>query len=202
MFNRAHSRRFPIDMKTCQTGFFDVDFLHHVAERVDAFAQFVVVVRVFEPEHYVAFACAGRWLGQEHALPAGDEGHRVGVSVVVVGGVVGVVVVVVGVVAVVVAIAIAAASLGGVGKGDIAQFPFSGGVEEEVIENDNMFEKLLAAVRSGIEDVISFRFGGVEEAQFEDFVKGVGGEEEELLLQHFAVADNVVPSPVDTLRKQ
>lgn len=198
MFNRAHSRRFPIDMKTCQTGFFDVDFLHHVAERVDAFAQFVVVVRVFEPEHYVAFACAGRGLGQEHALPAGDEGHGVGVSVVVVVGVVGVVVVVV----VAVAIAIAATSLGGVGKGDIAQFPFSGGVEEEVIENDNMFEKLLAAVRSGIEDVISFRFGSVEEAQFEDFVKGVGGEEEELLLQHFAVADNVVPSPVDTLRKQ
>lgn len=198
MFDRAHSSRFPIDMKTCQTGFFDVDFLHHVAERVDAFAQFVVVVRVFEPEHYVAFACAGGWLGQEHALPAGDEGHGVGVSVVV-GGVVGVVVVVV---AVVVAIAIAATSLGGVGKGDIAQFPFSGGVEEEVIENDNMFEKLLAAVRSGIEDVISFRFGSVEEAQFEDFVKGVGGEEEELLLQHFAVADNVVPSPVDTLRKQ
>lgn len=200
MFDRAHSRRFPIDMKTCQAGFFDVDFLHHVAERVDAFAQFVVVVRVFEPEHYVAFACAGRGLGEEHALPAGDEGHGVGVGVVVVG-VVGVVVVVV-VVAVVVAIAIAAASLGGVGKGDIAQFPFSGGVEEEVIENDNMFEKLLAAVRSGVEDVISFRFGGVKEAQFEDFVKGVGGEEEELLLQHFAVADNVVPSPVDTLRKQ
>lgn len=198
MFNRAHSRRFPIDIKACQTGFFDVDFLHHVAERVDAFAQFVVVVRVFEPEHYVAFACAGRWLGQEHALPAGDEGHRVGVSVVG-GGVVGVVVVVV---VVAIAIAIAATSLGGVGKGDIAQFPFSGGVEEEVIENDNMFEKLLAAVRSGIEDVISFRFGSVEEAQFEDFVKGVGGEEEELLLQHFAVADNVVPSPVDTLRKQ
>lgn len=199
MFHRAHSRRFPIDMKTCQTGFFDVDFLHHVAERVDAFAQFVVVVRVFEPEHYVAFACAGRGLGEEHALPAGDEGHGVGVGVVV-GGVVGVVVVVV--VAVVVAIAIAATSLGGVGKGDIAQFPFSGGVEEEVIENDNMFEELLAAVRSGVEDVISFRFGSVEEAQFEDFVKGVGGEEEELLLQHFAVADNVVPSPVDTLRKQ
>lgn len=198
MFDRAHSSRFPIDMKTCQTGFFDVDFLHHVAERVDAFAQFVVVVRVFEPEHYVAFACAGGWLGQEHALPAGDEGHGVGVSVVVGVGVLGVVVVVV----VVVAIAIAATSLGGVGKGDIAQFPFSGGVEEEVIENDNMFEKLLAAVRSGIEDVISFRFGSVEEAQFEDFVKGVGGEEEELLLQHFAVADNVVPSPVDTLRKQ
>lgn len=199
MLNRAHSRRFPIHMKTCQAGFFDVDFLHHVAERVDAFAQFVVVVRVFEPEHYVAFACAGRWLGEEHALPAGDEGHGVGVSVVGVGvGVVGVVVVVV----VVVAIAVAATSLGGVGKGDIAQFPFSGGVEEEVIENDNMFEKLLAAVRSGIEDVISFRFGSVEEAQFEDFVKGVGGEEEELLLQHFAVADNVVPSPVDTLRKQ
>lgn len=201
MFDRAHSRRFPIDMKTCQAGFFDVDFLHHVAERVDAFAQFVVVVRVFEPEHYVAFACAGRWLGEEHALPAGDEGHGVGVSVVV--GVVGVVVVVVvAVVVAVVAIAIAATSLGGVGKGDIAQFPFSGGVEEEVIENDNMFEKLLAAVRSGIEDVISFRFGSVEEAQFEDFVKGVGGEEEELLLQHFAVADNVVPSSVDTLRKQ
>lgn len=198
MFDRAHSRRFPIDIKACQAGFFDVDFLHHVAERVDAFAQFVVVVRVFEPEHYVAFACAGRWLGEEHALPAGDEGHGVGVGVVVVG-VVGVVVVVV---AVVVAIAIAATSLGGVGKGDIAQFPFSGGVEEEVIENDNMFEKLLAAVRSGIEDVISFRFGSVEEAQFEDFVKGIGGEEEELLLQHFAVADNVVPSPVDTLRKQ
>lgn len=153
MFDRAHSRRFPIDIKACQTGFFDVDFLHHVAERVDAFAQFVVVVRVFEPEHYVAFACAGRWLGEEHALPAGDEGHGVGVSVVGVGvGVVGVVVVVV----VVVAIAVAATSLGGVGKGDIAQFPFSGGVEEEVIENDNMFEKLLAAVRSGIEDVISF----------------------------------------------
>lgn len=170
--------------------------MHHVAERVDAFAQFVVVVRVFEPEHYVAFACAGRGLGEEHALPAGDEGHGVGVSVVV-GGVVGVVVVVV-----VVAIAIAATSLGRVGKGDIAQFPFSGGVEEEVIENDNMFEKLLAAVRSGVEDVISFRFGSVEEAQFEDFVKGVGGEEEELLLQHFAVADNVVPSPVDSLRKQ
>lgn len=201
MFHRAHSRRFPIHMKTCQAGFFDVDFLHHVAERVDAFAQFVVVVRVFEPEHYVAFACAGRWLGQEHALPAGDEGHGVGVGVVV--GVVGVVVVVVVIaVVVVVAIAIAATSLGGVGKGDIAQFPFSGGVEEEIIENDNMFEKLLAAVRSGIEDVISFRFGSVEEAQFEDFVKGVGGEEEELLLQHFAVADNVVPSPVDTLRKQ
>lgn len=200
MFHRAHSSRFPIDIKACQAGFFDVDFLHHVAERVDAFAQFVVVVRVFEPEHYVAFACAGRWLGEEHALPAGDEGHGVGVSVVV--GVVGVVVVAVVVVAVVVAIAIAATSLGGVGKGDIAQFPFSGGVEEEVIENDNMFEKLLAAVRSGIEDVISFRFGSVEEAQFEDFVKGVGGEEEELLLQHFAVADNVVPSPVDTLRKQ
>lgn len=197
MFDRAHSRRFPIHIKAGQTGFFDVDFLHHVAERVDAFAQFVVVVRVFEPEHYVAFACAGRWLGEEHALPAGDEGHGVGVVVVV--GVVGVVVVVV---VVVVAIAIAATSLGGVGKGDIAQFPFSGGVEEEVIENDNMFEKLLAAVRSGIEDVISFRFGSVEEAQFEDFVKGVGGEEEELLLQHFAVADNVVPSPVDTLRKQ
>lgn len=199
MFNRAHRSRFPIDMKTCQTGFFDVDFLHHVAERVDAFAQFVVVVRVFEPEHYVAFACAGRWLGEEHALPAGDEGHGVGVGVVV-GGVVGVVVAVV--VVAIVAIAIAATSLGGVGKGDIAQFPFSGGVEEEVIENDDMFEKLLAAVRSGIENVISFRFGSVEEAQFEDFVKGVGGEEEELLLQHFAVADNVVPSPVDTLRKQ
>lgn len=198
MFDRAHSSRFPIDIKACQTGFFDVDFLHHVAERVDAFAQFVVVVRVFEPEHYVAFARAGRWLGEEHALPAGDEGHGVGVGVVV--GVVGVVVVVVAVAVVVVAIA--ATSLGGVGKGDIAQFPFSGGVEEEVIENDNMFEKLLAAVRSGIEDVISFRFGSVEEAQFEDFVKGVGGEEEELLLQHFAVADNVVPSPVDTLRKQ
>lgn len=198
MFDRAHSRRFPIDIKACQTGFFDVDFLHHVAERVDAFAQLVVVVRVFEPEHYVAFACAGRWLREEHALPAGDEGHGVGVSVVVGGVVVGVVVVV----AVVVAIAIAATSLGGVGKGDIAQFPFSGGVEEEVIENDNMFEKLLAAVRSGVEDVISFRFGSVEEAQFEDFVKGVGGEEEELLLQHFAVADNVVPSPVDSLRKQ
>lgn len=92
-------------------------------------------------------------MGEEHALPAGDEGHGVGVSVVGVGvGVVGVVVVVV----VVVAIAVAATSLGGVGKGDIAQFPFSGGVEEEVIENDNMFEKLLAAVRSGIEDVISF----------------------------------------------
>lgn len=199
MFDRAHSRRFPIDIKTCQAGFFDVDFLHHVAERVDAFAQFVVVVRVFEPEHYVAFACAGRWLGEEHALPAGDEGHGI-----VVVGVVGLVVVVVVVAAVVVAIAIAiaATSLGGVGKGDIAQFPFSGGVEEEVIENDNMFEKLLAAVRSGIEDIISFRFGSVEEAQFEDFVKGVGGEEEELLLQHFAVADNVVPSPVDTLRKQ
>lgn len=198
MFDRAHSSRFPIDIKACQAGFFDVDFLHHVAERVDAFAQFVVVVRVFEPEHYVAFACAGRWLGEEHALPAGDEGHGVGVGVGV-----GVVVGVVGlVVVVVVAIAIAATSLGGVGKGDIAQFPFSGGVEEEVIENDNMFEKLLAAVRSGIEDVISFRFGSVEEAQFEDFVKGVGGEEEELLLQHFAVADNVVPSPVDTLRKQ
>lgn len=135
-------------------------------------------------------------------MPAGDEGHGVGVSVVVVVGVVGVVVVVVAVAVVVVAIAIAATSLGGVGKGDITQFPFSGGVEEEVIENDNMFEKLLAAVRSGIEDVISFRFGSVEEAQFEDFVKGVGGEEEELLLQHFAVADNVVPSPVDTLRKQ
>lgn len=200
MFNRAHRRRFPIDMKTCQAGFFDVDFLHHVAERVDAFAQFVVVVRVFEPEHYVAFACAGGWLGEEHALPAGDEGHGVGVAVGVGVGVVGVVVVVA--VAVVVAIAIAATSLGGVGKGDIAQFPFSGGVEEEVIENDNMFEKLLAAVRSGVEDVISFRFGSVEEAQFEDFVKGVGGEEEELLLQHFAVADNVVPSSVDTLRKQ
>lgn len=136
-------------------------------------------------------------MGEEHALPAGDEGHGVGVIVVVVG-VVGVVVVAV----VAVAIAIAATSLGGVGKGDIAQFPFSGGVEEEVIKNDNMFEKLLAAVRSGVEDVISFRFGSVEEAQFEDFVKGVGGEEEELLLQHFAVADNVVPSPVDTLRKQ
>lgn len=200
MFHRAHSRRFPIDIKACQAGFFDVDFLHHVAERVDAFAQFVVVVRVFEPEHYVAFACAGRGLGQEHALPAGDEGHGVGVGVSVVGGAVGVVVVVV--VAVVAAIAIAATSLGGVGKGDIAQFPFSGGVEEEVIENDNMFEKLLAAVRSGVEDVISFRFGSVEEAQFEDFIKGVGGEEEELLLQHFAVTDNVVPSPVDSLRKQ
>lgn len=133
-------------------------------------------------------------------MPAGDEGHGVGVGVVVVGGVVGVVVVVAVVVAI--AIAIAATSLGGVGKGDITQFPFSGGVEEEVIENNNMFEKLFAAVRSGIEDVISFRFGSVEEAQFEDFVKGVGGEEEELLLQHFAVADNVVPSPVDTLRKQ